>query len=64
TNNLIESYHNQLKTFYLGRSRSLPVDRLVYLLSQVVVLDYLQDTIKPAHDFSGFRLTANEEKKR
>ncbi|OAD74092.1 hypothetical protein PHYBLDRAFT_144550 [Phycomyces blakesleeanus NRRL 1555(-)] len=23
TNNLIESYHNQLKTFYLGRARSL-----------------------------------------
>ncbi|CEI88911.1 hypothetical protein RMCBS344292_03287 [Rhizopus microsporus] len=40
TNNLIESHHNQLKTFYLGRSRFLRVDRLVYLLSQVVALDY------------------------
>ncbi|CEG73758.1 hypothetical protein RMATCC62417_09077 [Rhizopus microsporus] len=63
-NNLIESYHNQLKTFYLGRSRSLRVDRLVYLLSQVVALDSWQDTIKAAHDFGGFRLTASEEKKR
>ncbi|ORE22208.1 hypothetical protein BCV71DRAFT_165197, partial [Rhizopus microsporus] len=63
TNNMIESYHNQLKTFYLGHSRSLRVDRLVYLLSQVVALDYWQDTIKAAHDFGGFRLTANEEKK-
>ncbi|KAG1208440.1 hypothetical protein G6F69_007211 [Rhizopus microsporus] len=45
------------------RSRSLRVDRLVYLLSQVVALDYWQDTIKDAHDFGGFRLTANEEKK-
>ncbi|PHZ13386.1 uncharacterized protein RHIMIDRAFT_291131 [Rhizopus microsporus ATCC 52813] len=64
TNNLIESYHNQLKTFYLGRSRSLRVDCLVYLLFQVVVLDYLQDTIEAVHGFGGFRLRANEEKKR
>ncbi|CEI96662.1 hypothetical protein RMCBS344292_10819 [Rhizopus microsporus] len=63
-NNLIESYHNQLKTFYLGRSRSLCVDRLVYLLSQVVALDSWQDTVKAAHDFGGFRLIASEEKKR
>ncbi|KAG1451086.1 hypothetical protein G6F57_016256 [Rhizopus arrhizus] len=49
--------------FYLGRSCSLCVDRLVYVLSQVVALDYWQDTIKAAHDFGGFRLTANEEKK-
>ena len=40
------------------------MDRLVYLLSQVVALDYWQGTIKAAHDFGGFRLTANEEKKR
>ena len=52
-----------MKTFYLGRFRPLRVDRLVYLLSQVVALDYWQDTIKAAHDFGGFRLTANEEKK-
>ena len=50
--------------FYLGRSCSLCVDRLVYVLSQVVALDYWQDTIKAAHVFGKFRLTANEEKKR
>ncbi|PHZ15285.1 uncharacterized protein RHIMIDRAFT_234641 [Rhizopus microsporus ATCC 52813] len=64
TNNLVESYHNQWKTFYLDHSRSLRVDRLVYLLSQMVALDYWQDIIKAAHDFDGFRLTAKEEKKR
>ncbi|KAL4212728.1 hypothetical protein AB4K20DRAFT_1967404 [Rhizopus microsporus] len=52
TNNLVESYHNQLKMFYLGRSCSLCVDRLVYVLSQVVALDYWQDTIKAAHVFA------------
>ena len=29
----------------------------------MVALDYWQDTIKAAHDFGGFRLTANEENK-
>ncbi|PHZ17466.1 uncharacterized protein RHIMIDRAFT_243532 [Rhizopus microsporus ATCC 52813] len=59
-----KSYHNQLKTFYFGRSRSLHVDRLACLLSQVVALGYWQDTIKVANDFGGFRLTVNQEKKR
>ncbi|ORE21795.1 hypothetical protein BCV71DRAFT_273978 [Rhizopus microsporus] len=63
TDNDQGSSSNELEAFYLGRSRSLRVDRLVYLLSQVVALDYWQDTIKAAHDFGGFRLTANEEKK-
>ncbi|ORE19627.1 hypothetical protein BCV71DRAFT_283053 [Rhizopus microsporus] len=64
TNNDQGSSSNELEAFYLGRSCSLHVDRLVYLLSQVVALDYWQGTIKAAHDFGGFRLTANEEKKR
>ncbi|KAL4211494.1 hypothetical protein AB4K20DRAFT_2011785 [Rhizopus microsporus] len=51
------------KAFYLGRSRSLHVDRLIYLLSQAVALDCWQDKIKAVHDFGGFRLTANEENK-
>jgi hypothetical protein len=34
------------------------------LLSQAVALDYWRDTTKPTHDFGGFCLTANEEKKR
>lgn len=46
TNNLIESYHNQLKRFYLGRSRNHRVDRIIYLLSQVVALDYRQEALQ------------------
>ncbi|OAD65514.1 hypothetical protein PHYBLDRAFT_153416 [Phycomyces blakesleeanus NRRL 1555(-)] len=46
TNNLIESYYNQLKTFYLGHARSLRVDRLIYLLAKVLTLDYRQKNIK------------------
>ncbi|CEP08726.1 hypothetical protein, partial, partial [Parasitella parasitica] len=46
TNNLIESYHNQLKSIYLGRSRSLRVDRLLYVLSNIVSVDYHQDLLK------------------
>lgn len=30
TNNLIESYHNQLKSFYIGRSRQLRVDYIIW----------------------------------
>ncbi|KAI8889599.1 hypothetical protein K501DRAFT_315026 [Backusella circina FSU 941] len=46
TNNLIESYHNQLKSFYLGRSRNVSVDRLVYVLSEIVTIDYRQESIQ------------------
>ncbi|ORE16293.1 hypothetical protein BCV71DRAFT_236812 [Rhizopus microsporus] len=53
TDNLTNSYHNQLH-----------VDRLIYLLFQVVILDYWQDTIKAVHDFDGFHLIVNEEKKK
>jgi hypothetical protein len=65
TNNLIESYHNKLKTFYLGRSRNHRVDRIVYMLSKIVTLDYRRDEtqvlfgIKPAY-LSGFE----QERKR
>ena len=64
TNNLIESYHNQLKTNYLGRSRSLRVDRLVYLLSQVLSLDYRQENVKAMFGFASIRLTKEEEKRK
>ncbi|OAD75670.1 hypothetical protein PHYBLDRAFT_64576 [Phycomyces blakesleeanus NRRL 1555(-)] len=40
----IESYHNQLKTFYFGRLISLRVDRLIYLLAKVLTLDYRQES--------------------
>ncbi|KAI7869244.1 hypothetical protein BDF14DRAFT_1723092, partial [Spinellus fusiger] len=40
TNSMIESYHNQLKSFYLTRPRNKRVDRVVYTLSKLVVCDY------------------------
>lgn len=46
TNNLIESYHNQLKSCYFGRRKNCRVDRVVYLLSQVVINDYRQDALR------------------
>lgn len=46
TNILIESYHNQLKSNYFGRSRNTRFDRIVYLLSQVVIVDYRQDALR------------------
>ncbi|OAD70582.1 hypothetical protein PHYBLDRAFT_171328 [Phycomyces blakesleeanus NRRL 1555(-)] len=51
TNNLIESYYNQLKTFYLERVRSLRVDRLIYLLAKVLTLDYRQESVKTLYGF-------------
>lgn len=64
TNNLIETYHNQLKTYYLGRSRSLRVDKLIYMLSQMVTLDYRQDAIKVMCGFKKMNLTKQEKKKK
>ncbi|KAL9558768.1 hypothetical protein MBANPS3_000755, partial [Mucor bainieri] len=63
TSNLIESYHNQLKTYYLGRVRSLRVDRLVYLLSSVVTLDYQQESVRVKFGIQSSRLSKAEEKK-
>ncbi|KAL9540247.1 hypothetical protein MBANPS3_009795 [Mucor bainieri] len=62
-NNLIESYHNQLKTYYFGRARSLRVDRLVYLLSVVVTLDYQQDRARIKFGIQSSRLSKTEEKR-
>ncbi|KAL0088988.1 hypothetical protein J3Q64DRAFT_1697258 [Phycomyces blakesleeanus] len=64
TNNLIESYHNQLKTFYLGRARSLRVDRLIYLLAKVLTLNYRQENVKMLYRFQSVCLTRQEEQKR
>lgn len=55
TNNLIESYHNQLKTNYMQRARTLRVDNLIYILTKCLVLDNRRDAaqvslgIKPAY---------------
>ncbi|KAG1052337.1 hypothetical protein G6F43_005510 [Rhizopus delemar] len=64
TNNLIESYHNQIKSFYLGRSRNLRVDHMLYLLTKVILVDYRQDSIITYYGFQDAKLTAFEEKKR
>ncbi|CEG83866.1 hypothetical protein RMATCC62417_17733 [Rhizopus microsporus] len=38
TNNLIESYHNQLKMFYLGRARRSRCDFLIYTLQETLMI--------------------------
>lgn len=44
TNNYAESWHNQLETTYLKRSRNRRLyNRLLYVLSQDVIPDYLQN---------------------
>ena len=64
TNNLVESYHNQLKTNYLGRARSLRVDRLVYLLSQVLAVDYRQDNVRVLLGITSMSLSRDEQIKK
>ncbi|OAD68279.1 hypothetical protein PHYBLDRAFT_173285 [Phycomyces blakesleeanus NRRL 1555(-)] len=64
TNNYIESYHNQLKTFYLGRARSLCIDRLIYLLAKVLTLDYRQKNVKTLYGFKAMHLSHQEELKK
>ncbi|ORE16062.1 hypothetical protein BCV71DRAFT_156406, partial [Rhizopus microsporus] len=41
TNSFIESWHNQLKTVYLGRKRNRQVDRLISVLVDDVEPDYI-----------------------
>ncbi|KAI7849365.1 hypothetical protein BDC45DRAFT_573917 [Circinella umbellata] len=45
TNDYIESRHDQLKSFYLGRSYCCHVDRIVYTLVELVAIDYCQDAL-------------------
>ncbi|KAG1501015.1 hypothetical protein G6F53_011179 [Rhizopus delemar] len=59
----IESYHNQIKSFYLGRSRNLGVDHKLYLLTKGIV-DYRQDSIRTYYGFHDAKLAAFEEEKR
>lgn len=60
TNNLIESYHNQLKSRYFGRRRNCRIDRVVYLLSQVIINDYRQDALRVHLGTSNFFLSNKE----
>jgi hypothetical protein len=62
TNNYIESYHNQLKTFYFGRTRNSRVDRIIYILSQVVINDYRQEALQVQFGIKAFHLTKKEKK--
>lgn len=43
TNNYVESWHNQLKTTYLGRKPNRRVDRLIWILVNDVEEDYQQN---------------------
>jgi hypothetical protein len=43
TNNFIESWHNQLKTVYLGRKRNRRADRLICVLVDDVEPDYIDN---------------------
>lgn len=64
TNNLIESYHNQLKSNYFGRSRNTRVDRIIYLLSQVVIVDYRQDALRVQIGSKQFYLSPQEKQRK
>ncbi|CAO3644781.1 unnamed protein product [Mucor hiemalis] len=46
TNNYIESWHNQLKTTYLGRKRNRRVDRLIYILVNDIEPDYINNVCR------------------
>ncbi|SAM03055.1 hypothetical protein [Absidia glauca] len=61
TNNLIESYHNQLKTLYLGRKRQNRMDRTIYILSQVMIADYRLEALQVFHKIKQFSLTRSEK---
>ncbi|SAL95413.1 hypothetical protein [Absidia glauca] len=45
TNNYVESYHQVLKGKYLGKSRNLRVDRIIYILATQMVNDYRWDAM-------------------
>ncbi|KAL0091139.1 hypothetical protein F4703DRAFT_1970943, partial [Phycomyces blakesleeanus] len=65
TNNLIEFYPNQLKSFYLGQSRDCRIDKIVYILSQLAERDYRQNTLETYFGIKSIRLSvADTERKR
>ncbi|CEI88591.1 hypothetical protein RMCBS344292_02974 [Rhizopus microsporus] len=64
TNNLIESYHNQLKTFYLGRARCSHCDFLIYTLQETLMIDYRQETLKCLYGFQTVKLSPDDMKKK
>ena len=64
TNNYIESYHNQIKSFYFHRSRNTRVDRVVYILSQLVVADYRQEAVQVQYGYKKMHLTKQEKERK
>lgn len=62
TNNFVESWHNQLKTFYLERRRNRRVDRLVYILVHDVQFDMEHNVDRAAHNIG--RMSAGERQAR
>ncbi|KAI7853224.1 hypothetical protein BDC45DRAFT_158887 [Circinella umbellata] len=63
TKNLIESWHDQLKTHYLKRTRKHRIDYIIWFLTQVVDCAYRQSILQVFHGFEDMSLT-KEEKKR
>ncbi|KAI7847585.1 hypothetical protein BDC45DRAFT_451617 [Circinella umbellata] len=64
TNNYVESWHNQLKSFYLGRSRCCRVDRIVYTLVELVEIDYRQHALQVKYGFKHMSLSAHEKQRK
>jgi hypothetical protein len=48
TNNYIESFHHHLKTYYLTHVRKQPVDVLLYVLSDQLLLDMHRADVRTA----------------
>jgi hypothetical protein len=58
TNNYIEPYHNQLKLFYFCQSRNTHVDRIVNILSQLVVAEYCQEAVQVQYGYKKMFLSS------
>lgn len=61
---MIESYHNQLKSFYLTRSRNKRVDRVVYTLVNVVLCDYRTEHVQVELGLKAMPLTKEQAKRK
>ena len=46
TNSYIESYHNQLKPCYFGRTKHKHINRMIVLFHTNCIIDYQQDTVQ------------------
>ncbi|SAL96321.1 hypothetical protein [Absidia glauca] len=64
TNNYIESWHNQLKTYFLARKRNRRLDRLVYILVHDVERYYLSEQQRIASNEGRMGPHAREDARR